>query len=270
MNHLASLDLFGREGSFLYAPEYLVFFAFAVLSAIILPILIRRFPHDKVRRILIGLWIFCLVYDVVKYCISWSGYITEGEPFNFTTAMPLHTCSSFWYVPVLALFSKNEKLKSAAMCYLCTINMFGGIVGMFMATAMMDCYSLFSFYGSQTMIYHAILFIFPLIMLGTGYYKPKADHLWRGYILFFAIAVPVFIFDNIFNADYMYIYDSSLLPIFKPIADAMPHRLLWTAVAFVAYFIIAVIFHFAEIGIGRLFKCKDNKKTQAPELASIT
>ena len=261
MNDLAALDLFGREGSFLYAPEYLVFFAIAVLTAIILPIMLKRLPKEKVRKLLIGLWIFCLVYDIVKYLISWSGYITDGNPFNFTTALPLHTCSTFWYVPAIALFAKNERSKNAAMCYLCTINMFGGIVGMFMATDMMSCYSMFSLYGSQTMIYHALLFIFPSIMLVTGYYRPKAEHLKWGYALFLCIAIPVFIFDNIFKADYMYIYDSSLLGIFKPIADAMPHRLLWTLIAFAAYFIIAVVFLFAEMGIIAL--CERNKKAIA-------
>ena len=261
MNRIAALDLFGREGSFLYAPEYLIFFAIAVLTAIVLPLLLKKLPIDKVQKVLVGLWIFCLVYDLVKYIISWSGSFIDKEPFNITTAMPLHTCSAFWYVGPIAFLSKNEKIKNAACCFLCTINMFGGIIGMFMATAMMSCYSMFSFYGSQTMIYHAILFIIPSIMLVTGYYKPQKKHIWSGYLFFLAIAIPVFIFDCIFKADYMYIYDCSLLDIFKFIADAMPHRLLWTLIAFAAYFVIEIIFHFSAIGIGALCSKKKSKDT---------
>ena len=252
LNDIAAKDLFGRTGSFLYAPEYLIFFVLAIATAIVLPILFRKLPYQKVRKILIALWVCCLVYDIVKHLISWSGYISSGEPFNLKTALPLHTCSSFWYMPAVALFAKKDSLKNAASCYICTINMFGGIIGMFMSFDMMSCYSFFSFYGSQTMIYHAILFIFPAIMLGTEYYKPKAKHVFGGYIVFLAIAIPVFIFNNIFKADYMYTYNSSLLPIFKPLADSMPHRLVWTLVSLSAYFIITVVFHFAAIGIRHL------------------
>lgn len=270
MNNLAGLDLFGREGSFLYAPEYLIFFAIAVLTAIILPILMRRLPANKVQKVLVGLWIFCLVYDLIKYVISWSGSFIDKESFNVKTAMPLHTCSSFWYVGAIAFLSKNEKIKNAACCFLCTINMFGGIIGMFMATAMMSCYSMFSFYGSQTMVYHAILFIVPSIMLVTGYYKPKKKHLLWGYLFFLAIAIPVFIFDCIFKADYMYIYDCSLLDVFKFIADAMPHRLLWTLIAFASYFIIEVVFHFTAIGIGALCSKIRAKKSAEKEAEMLS
>ena len=58
----------------------------------------------------------------------------------------------------------------------------------------------------------------------------------------------------------MYIYDCSLLDIFKFIADAMPHRLLWTLVAFVAYFIIEVVFHYTAIGVGALCNKRKRKK----------
>ena len=138
-----------------------------------------------------------------------------------------------------------------------------GIIGMFMSTDMMYCYSLFSLYGSENMIYHSMLFIIASTMLVTGYYKPKKQHILRGYLVFLCIAIPTFVFDCIFKADYMYIYDCSLLGIFKPIADAMPHRLLWTLVAFTSYFIITVVFYFISLGISLL--CNKNKKTEQIE-----
>lgn len=263
MNEWAAQDLFGRDGSFLYAPEYLIFFAVAILTAIVLPLLLRKLPLNKVQKVLVGMWLGLLVLDIIKYNISWSGSWLDGESFNIKTALPLHACSSFWYVAPIAFFSKNEKIKSAACCYLCTVNMFGGIIGMFMSTDMMACYSLFSIYGSENMIYHSMLFIIASVMLGTGYYKPKKQHVLRGYLVFLCIAIPTFIFDCIFKADYMYIYDCSLLGIFKPIADAMPHRLVWTLVAFASYFIITVVFYFIALGISLL--CNKNKKTEQIE-----
>ena len=87
-----------------------------------------------------------------------------------------------------------------------------------------------------------------------------------GFLVFLAIAVPVFIFDCIFKADYMYIYDCSLLDVFKFIADAMPHRLVWTLVALAAYFIIEVAFLFSEIGIAAL--CSKIKAKKIAEQTS--
>ena len=263
MNEWAAQDLFGREGPFLFAPEYIIFFVFAFLTAAILPLLLRKLPQSKIQKVLVGMWLFLLIFDIIKYNISWSGSWLDGESFNIKTALPLHACSSFWYVAPVAFFAKNEKIKSAACCYLCTVNMFGGIIGMLMSFDMMSCYSLFSIYGSENMIYHAMLFIIASVMLGTGYYKPKRQHILRGYLVFLAIAIPTFIFDCIFKADYMYIYDCSLLPPFQWLAALLPHRHVWTLVAFVSYFIITVVFYFISLGISVL--CNKNKTPAATE-----
>ena len=68
------------------------------------------------------------------------------------------------------------------------------------------------------------------------------------YLIFFAfamfcvIAVPVFIFNCIFECDYMYTYDQSALSIFSFILDRLPHRIFWTLIAVAGYFGLTVIF----------------------------
>ena len=255
MEFLFERDWLGREeamGGFLYAPEYLIFFAIVTITAIVLPILLRRVSDKRVRTVMICLWIFALVMDIFRWSIGWVYDAMHGIEISVGSALPLHTCSTFMYTAPIAIFSKNEKIKAAVCNYLCTINLFGGIVGMYMGTAMMYYYSMASFYGPEHMIYHAIVIILPLIMLVTGYYKPKKNDMWLGLLVFAIIAIPTFIFDSIFQVDYMYIYDGSTLEPFKAIANAVPHRLVWTLIALVGYIAITALLQFIAIGVRML------------------
>ncbi len=261
MEFFTTSDWLGREGPFLYHPEYLAYFAFATAVAIVLPILLRRVKLKTAERVMIYLWLAELIYDVSKWCISWTETIITGGGFEVGSGLPFHTCSTFWYTAPLALFLKEGKLKTALMSYVCTVNLFGGIVGMFLGTAMMYHYSFISYYGSQMMIYHSMLIILPMIMLVTGYYKPKVRDIFLGFAVFAAIATPMFVFDSIFKVDYMYIYDGSTLEPFKHIAAVMPHRLLWTLIAVLGYFGIVALFTLGAIGIRRL--CENIAKKRA-------
>ncbi len=256
-----STDLFGRvDQNFLFAPEYLIFFAIVTVIAVVLPIMLRRAKPKTVKIIMISLWAFALAYDIVRW-FFWTGSdIADGGDFGVGARLPLHTCSTFWYTAPLALFLKDGKLKRALCSYLCTINLFGGIVGMYLGTAMMNSYSFFSFWGNEHMVYHAIVIIMPLIMLVTSFYKPEGKDYILGFLVFLAIGIPTFIFNTIFKTDYMYTYDGSTLDPFKWLAEMMPHRLLWTLVAVIGYFLLALLFHYAAVGIRTLHEKVKNKK----------
>ena len=276
MDFLFERDWLGREQSFLYAPEYIVFFALVTVIAVMLPIFLRGVSDKKVRTVMICMWVFALVMDVFRWSIGWIDTAITGSEFSVGSALPLHTCSTFMYTVPLALFAKNEKIKTAVCNYLCTINLFGGIVGMYVATAMMSYYSMASFYGAEHMIYHAIVIVLPLIMLVTGFYKPQKGDMWLGLIVFAIIATPTFIFDSIFAVDYMYIYDGSTLEPFKALAAIIPHRLVWTLVAVAGYVGITAIFQFSAIGIRTLYN-KSKKaepaaesKSEIPELNTVS
>lgn len=265
MDFLFERDWLGRadpSSGWVYAPEYIVFFVITVGIAVLLPILLRRVSDKKVRTVMICMWVFALVIDIFRWSIGWIYTAIKGFEFHIGSALPLHTCSTFMYTVPIALFAKNEKIKTAVCNYICTINMFGGIVGIFGGTAMMWTYSMASFFGPEHMIYHAIALILPLIMLVTGFYKPKKGDMWLGLIVFAIIATPTFIFDSIFAVDYMYIYDGSTLAPFASIVAIMPHRLVWTLVAVAGYVLITAIIQFSAIGIRALYnKSKKGKPT---------
>ena len=257
LNFFEGRDWLGRGwDSYLYAPEYLIFFTVAIAVAIILPLTQRNRTEQTLKKILIGLWLFLLIYDVSKFCLSWTSTALHGDGFNPATALPFHACSTIWYSAPIALLARKESTRRAWSAYLCSINLFGGIIGMFLGTAMMHHYSFISYYGSQMMIYHSMLVIIPMFMLITGYYNPRWQDVLPGFSVFGIIALPTFIFDTIFRCDYMYIYDGSTLEPFKALAAMMPHRLLWTLIAVIGYFLLIVIFLGAAIVIRKTIEKK--------------
>lgn len=146
MSFDGSVDLFGRvDQNFLFAPEYLIFFAFATILAVAVPLMLKRTKPTTIKTVMICLWAFALAYDIVRWFFWTMPDVIDGGDFGFGARLPLHTCSTFWYTAPLALFLNDGKFKRAFCSFLCTINLFGGIVGMYLGTAMMYSYSFFSF-----------------------------------------------------------------------------------------------------------------------------
>ena len=57
MNFKGDADLFGRvDQNFLFAPEYLIFFAFATILAIALPLMLKRTKPTTINTVMICLW----------------------------------------------------------------------------------------------------------------------------------------------------------------------------------------------------------------------
>ena len=170
--------------------------------------------------------------------------------------LPLYTCSMFLYIMPIALFAKREKIKTAALNFMCTMMLPLGFVSMFLSLMMTVGCSLFSFYGLHTLIYHSMLYIVPMVILITGYYKPKWKDVWSGLLLFACIVAVVLTFDTICKVDYMYLYDGSTFTVVSFITNAVPHRLVWTAILLVCYFVIMVATQALILGIIKLVNKK--------------
>lgn len=257
-------DLLGRDlDSYLYHPEYLIYFVLSAVAAFALAFYLKKKDRAAVHRWLVGLWLGMLLLDVTKWGICYAEMIVKGEALEFAIDLPLHTCSTIWYTAPIALFARRQGVRRSVCAFLCTINLFGGAIGMYMGTAMMHCYSLFSYFGGQMMLYHTLVMLIPLVMLVSGYYRPEGRDYLRAFFVFLCIATPTYLLNAIFGGDYMYVYDGLSLPPFLFIAENVPHRLVWTAIALAGYFLIAVIFHYLPIGIRALSaRVKAAKKSE--------
>ena len=239
LNFFAMPDWFGRPEPYGFNLERIIFVVMCILACCIVPILLRNKPKAT-KRVILCLWIVALGLDIIKY-IFYNAYCIVNNLDFSEFELPLWTCTIYLYLVPISLFNKNEKVKNACNAFICSISMVGGFINFLFPSE-----SIFSFMGLHTFIYHFILLITPIIMLVTGYYKPNFFH-FKGAILIFVIyAIPVFIFNNIFAQDYMFIYDGSWFGPMADFASVMPHRLVWTAVCVIGHAAVAALTLFIE------------------------
>lgn len=232
-------DWFGRPEPYGFNAERIILLAICIFLCIFLPIKLKN--NLKVtKKVLIGLWITALVIDIIKY-IFYNAYCIKNNLEFSRLELPLWTCTIYLFVLPLSLFSKNQKVQNACKAFICSISMMGGFANFLFPTD-----SLFSFMGLHTFIYHFILFITPIIMLVTGFYKPELKHVKGAILIFIIYAIPVFIFDNIFQQDYMFIYDGTWFGPLADLARLMPHRLVWTMVSLLGHFAVATLMIYIE------------------------
>ena len=234
LDFFAVPDWFGRPEPYGYNLERIIFILICILLCIFIPIKLKK-DISATGKTIFGLWIFALAIDLIKYIFYNAYCITNDLPFS-SLEFPLWTCSIYLFVVPLSLFSKNPKIKDACNAFICSISMLGGFINFLFPTE-----SLFSFMGLHTFVYHFILLITPIIMLSSGYYKPRFEYFKGAIFIFIAYGIPVFIFNNIFEQDYMFTYDGSWFGPMADFAELMPHRLVWTAVCVAGHALVTML-----------------------------
>lgn len=250
MSFFTSEDWFGRSGPFAYNIEYIVFIALSVVFAFVLPILLRKTQKKTIKIVLISLWLLAVILDVTKYTYHFVHDISSGNVAIANLDFPLWTCSIFLYIMPIVLFCKNEKISRACSAFVCTISLFAGIVNF----AIPCEESLFSFFGMHKTLYHYILMLTPAIMLGTGYIKLKLKDVFGAMAVFVIFGIPVYIFNVIFNQDYMFTYNGSFLPI--DMSTIITIKPLYTLLSIILHILITLLCIGIDIGVRRIFRKK--------------
>ena len=246
-------DWFNRPGPYGFNLERILLVLLCIFLLVFIPIKLKN-KGKTTKKVLIFFWLFAVSIDLVKY-IFYNAYVVVNNLGFDKTELPLWTCSIYLFVMPLSILCKNGRVKSACDGFICSISMIGGFINFLFPSE-----SLFSFLGLHTFVYHFILLITPIIMLVSGYYKPKFKDFLGAVLIFIIYAIPVFIFDNIFNQDYMFIYDGSW---FGPLADfaaLMPHKLIWTFVCVIGHAIVATLMIYIESKLLNRTKKHDKNK----------
>ena len=252
-------DWFGRPGPYAFTLEHFLFIAIATFLGVLAALLMRRCTRNAVEFTLVCLWAFLVVIEIWKWVVVFTRVPNDPDyPFNIETMLPLHSCSMFLYVFPFAIFSRNQSVKRAANSFLVSVNMIMGFITMFVGFSGKHA-SVFSFFGLHTLLFHAIIFIVPLIMLVTGYYKPEKKDILYGGALFLGLATIILIFDLITGCDYMYIHDGHTFGVFKFIYENVPW-FVWTIISVSAYLITGAATHFLILGIRTLLERKNHPK----------
>lgn len=242
MNWFTTYDLLNREGPFTHCVDYILWYVLALaLVGVGIFFLVKYKSQKATKIVLIVLWAVTVALDLTKLIVN----ICTG--FSLKWDVPLYICSLFMYVMPFAIWGKG-KVKDAACTYICTIGIMGAILNYIFASVTNN-YSLFSFFGFHTTLYHTILWAAPLIMLATGYCKLKFKDFGWAFLGFVIITIPVVIFDFITKTDYMYFAEGGV-PVVEDIAAKLSYAT--PLLMYVLYAIAMIIMQSIVIGIAKL------------------
>lgn len=262
MDFLLSHDWLGREGPYAFKLDHLLFILIAMSIGVALAFLLRKRQRKTITIVLISLWGFGVAIEAFYYIFLYSLCATNYQDyvFNIETMLPFHSCSMFMFVFPVAMFVKNKFIKTMANNFLVVVNMIMGFITLFVGCPSPN-YSALSFFGLQTLIYHAIIVIVPLIMVITKYYDIQIEDIKYGLLAFGVLGLTMWIFDAISGCDYFYFYDGHTFPVFKFISENV-HHLVWTLLIVSCYIITACAMHFLIIGVKYLIKKKQELKNE--------
>ena len=126
-----SLISAGMETPPLYGWWHLLFLVLTVLLTVGISVKYRDADERVVRRILLVAFLVMLVGEIYKQ-LTFSMSVTDGVAswgYSFY-AFPFQLCSTPLYVLPLALLSREGRLHDAAIAYLASFSLFGGLAVM--------------------------------------------------------------------------------------------------------------------------------------------
>ncbi len=263
MNVFAKLLLFLQKT--MDTPES--YGAFHMLSALILigvTLLLcmkLRDSEDKtVRRILFVAWITIVGLEIYKQVIFTFDVTDAGAVVGDFSwyAFPFQLCSTPLYVLPLAIFLKDGRLRDAAIAYLCTFSLFGGLAVMFYPN---DVFVSTIGINIQTMIHHGTQVALG-IFLAVRYRRRLSLTHFLSALPIFATLVTTAMLLNIgvhnallangqtdtFNMFFVSPYHPCTLPVLSSVYELVPYPAFlfiyligFTLVAAIVYFTIYAI-----------------------------
>lgn len=264
MDFFTSRDWLNREAPYAFKIDHLLFIFIPLIIGVLLAFFLRGKSRKTIQTVIVSLWAFSstvvIFYYVTTYIIC--AIDPVNHPFILEGMLPLHSCLMFMYIFPVAIFAKNKIVKTAALNFLVVVNMIMGFITLFVGCPPKGSSAL-SFVGVQSMIYHVVNVIVPLIMLVTNYYDLKKKDIKYGLILFGVLSIAVWTFDAITGCDYFYFYDGHTFGILYVISENVPH-IVWTLIVVTCYVLTAIIIHYLVYGIKLLIARKrEEKENQA-------
>ncbi|MBQ8444415.1 MAG: YwaF family protein [Clostridia bacterium] len=200
--------------------------------------LLRKMDKKKMKTLFIVLWGTMSGLEIAK--IIWES-CTNPNGFEVTGILPLYICSIFMYVMPFAIWGKEHGLLRKSACsFLCTINLIGGLVNFIYPSNVLSNYSVVSFAGLHTLLYHGTMVFVALLMLFSKYYTfSNIKDAILAFIPLAIVSIPANIINFTYNCSYMFFRGG--FP-FSLISDHMPEW-LWVIVLYLAYALIPFLFY---------------------------
>ena len=260
IDFLTKHDWLNREGpSYAFKLDHILFVVIGLLIGVGLCFLLRKKEKKTVKIVLISLWAFTVLIEMIYYGTTYIICAVDpiNHPFVLEKMLPFHSCLMFLYVFPVAMFCKNQIIKTAACNFLVVINMIIGFITLFVGCPPAGDSAL-SFPGVQSLILHLIIVIVPLLMVVTGIYDIQLKDIRLGLLAFATLGLTMWIFDAITGCDYFYFYDGHTFPVLKVISENVP-AIVWTLIVVFCYTFTGCAIHFLIIGIKYLINKKKHQ-----------
>ncbi len=200
----------------MWSLTYIIALAIVIMLILIGLAFSKHLNKRGVRIAILVAGIFTILTEIIK--MIWTGIVNGISSIEF---VPLYFCSLFMYACVLALF-KNETIKNTGVAFM----FFGGIVGatafFIYPSANIPSYPIYHFMCLRTMIYHGLMIYIGVLIVITGFYKPKAKH-FLNYFVFVGLAcIGAYIMNVTTGSDLMYISRPIPIKISQIVFNAAP------------------------------------------------
>lgn len=170
-----------------------------IIIAIIIAIItyyIGKIDKRKSKKILN---LLALLVPIVE--LSHTIWLIYCGQTDFRKLLPLHLCAMQVFFIPLSVFTKKQVFKD----FIFATSILGGTFGIIFPSGVADNYPFFHFQTLQTLCYHSLLILVPILLIRVGEIKPTVKRLINSVILFITIGIPVYIIDTIFEENYMFL-----------------------------------------------------------------
>ncbi len=192
-----------------------IYLAISIFLLILLLILFRKYPKEKVLKIIRVTGIFFILFYITK--TTWESIYDIKLQGSFNTGLlPLDSCSIIMLAGLLSGFFKG-KIKEWSDSWIATGCVVGGIATMVYLNAF-KYYPFFSFGAFYSMIWHFLMVFIGLLLIVTKYVDISYKTVLKGFmfhLIFSLIVIPI---DFIFDFDFMMYKSLGGIPIFESIA----------------------------------------------------
>ena len=222
----------------LFTPLHLLFEA-ALLTGIFLGVRYVTRRRQLVRPVLTGLWILMVIWEAV--IIWWESTAGSTVGLDLKAGLSLYPCSLYLYTTPILLWGRGVPRKMA-VGYLCTLGMLGAAVNFIIPIPRLTQYSVISFPGMHTMLYHGTMLFTYLVIRRTEPDCYRARH-WQELLYPCVYSLMLSVPANLMNyspigSDYMYFRGEFFL-----LAKLGLPALTMTGILYVLYIVIPALFY---------------------------
>jgi hypothetical integral membrane protein (TIGR02206 family) len=203
-----------------FSYQHCLLMMFSLLYIVAIAFLFRYKSKEKQTILMISLSVCMALVFFGRLFFGWEG-ARIGASGSKTSILPLELCNINIYVTLLACITKKKSLFS----YLYFVSLFGALIPLIIFP---DCHmivngrNLFHYMFFDYYFIHTNLVAIPIWLISWSFYKPSFKDVLPTTIVLIIVHLFVFVssmilrnFSMFANANYMYVYSASNLPILR-------------------------------------------------------